>query len=129
LAASVTLVYDLNGNLRTNGTQMLEYDDENRLVTNWVANAWKTEFAYDGKMRRRIRKEYAWQNSAWVLTNEVRYVYDGMLVIQWRDGNNMPSLTLTRGNDVSGTLEGAGGIGGLLARTDNTRLVARLAAA
>ncbi len=29
LAASVAFVYDLNGNLRTNGTRVFEYDDEN----------------------------------------------------------------------------------------------------
>src|SRR5436309_9883511 len=69
-------------------------------------------------MRRRIRKEFTWQNSAWVVTIEVRYIYDGNLEIQWRDGNNLPTLTLTRGRDLSGSLQGAGGIGGLLARTD-----------
>ncbi len=58
-------------------------------------------------------------SSAWVLTNEVRYVYDGNLVIQERNGNNLPTVTYTRGKDLSGTMEGAGGIGGMLARTDN----------
>ena len=52
------------------------------------------------------------------MTNEVRYVYDGNLEIQWRDGNNLPTLTLTRGRDLSGSLQGGGGIGGMLARTD-----------
>jgi hypothetical protein len=56
------------------------------------------------------------------LTNEVRYLYDGNLEIQWRDNFNLPTLTLTRGDDLSGTLEGAGGIGGLLARTDHRSL-------
>jgi hypothetical protein len=41
-------------------------------------------------MRRRIRKEFIWQNSAWLLTDEVRYIYDRNLVIQERDGNNLP---------------------------------------
>jgi len=53
-----------------------------------------------------------------VQTNEVRYIYDGNLEIQWRDGNNLPTLTLTRRRDLSGSLQAAGGIGGLLARTD-----------
>jgi RHS repeat-associated protein len=47
-------------------------------------------------MRRRIRKEFTWQSSAWVQTNEVRYLYDGSLVVQERDGNNLPLVTLTR---------------------------------
>jgi RHS repeat-associated protein len=32
----------------------------------------------------------------------------------------LPTISYTRGNDLSGTLQGAGGIGGLLARTDNS---------
>ena len=69
-------------------------------------------------MRRRVRKEYTWSGGAWVKTNEVRYAYDGRVVIQERDTNNLPLVTYTRGKDLSGELEGAGGIGGLLARTD-----------
>src|SRR5438876_4248968 len=60
------------------------------------------------------------RSGSWVQTNEVRYIYDGMLVIQERDANNLPTMTYTRGRDFSGTLHGAGGIGGLLARTDAT---------
>ncbi len=75
------------------------------------------QFAFYGLMRRRTRKEFAWQNTQWVQTNEVRYVYDGNLVIQERDANNKPPINYTRGNDLSGTMEGAGGIGGLLARS------------
>ncbi len=121
LAASVAFVYDLNGNLRTNGTRVFEYDDENQLVRVMEPGAWKSEFAYDGKLRRRVRQEYGWVSSARVLTNEVRYVYDGNLVIQERNGNNLPTVTYTRGKDLSGTMEGAGGIGGLLARTDHSQ--------
>jgi RHS repeat-associated protein len=52
------------------------------------------------------------------LVKETHYIYDGMRVIQERDENNTPTVSYTRGTDVSGTMEGAGGIGGLLARTD-----------
>ena len=38
-----------------------------------------------------------------------------MLVVQERDANNLPLVTYTRGRDLSGSLQGAGGIGGLLA--------------
>ncbi len=117
LPYSVSFSYDLNGNLLSDGYRAFAYDDENQLIEVLVTNAWKSEFAYDGKLRRRVRKEYAWQKGAWVQTNEVRYVYDGNLVIQERDGNNAPVTTYTRGLDLSGTLQGAGGIGGLLAMT------------
>jgi YD repeat-containing protein len=111
-------IYDLNGNLTSDGTRGFDYDDENQLIRVTVTNSWKSEFTYDGKFRRRIRKEYAWQNSAWAQTAEVRYIYDGMLVIQDRDGNNLPTVMYTRGRDLSGSLQDAGGIGGLLARTE-----------
>jgi RHS repeat-associated protein len=52
-----------------------------------------------------------------VFTNSTLYLYDGMRVIQERDGNNTPLVSYTRGKDLSGSLEGAGGIGGLLARS------------
>ena len=53
---------------------------------------------------------------------ETRYVYDGRLVVQERDGDNLPVVSYTRGPDLSGTREGAGGTSGLLARTDHGRL-------
>jgi RHS repeat-associated protein len=55
-----------------------------------------------------------------VATNEVHYIYDGNLVIQERDVNNLPTASYARGSDLSGSPEGAGGIGGLLARSDAT---------
>jgi RHS repeat-associated protein len=118
LPATVIFSYDLNGNLLSDGTRAFDYDDENQLIRITVTNAWKSEFTYDGKLRRRVRREFTWRGSAWVQTNEVRYVYDGNLVVQERDAYNLPQVTYTRGNDLSGSLEGAGGIGGLLARSD-----------
>ena len=87
-------------------------------------------------MRRRIRREFTWLNSAWVQTNEVRYVYDGNLVIQERwfytnISTAIParSVTYSRGLDLAENswIAGlrhrseavAGGIGGLLARTES----------
>jgi len=120
LRATNTFAYDLNGNLRTNGTEVLDYDDENRLVTNYVAAAWKSEFVYDGRSRRRVQRDYGWSSGAWVKTNETRLVYDGNLILQHRDSGNTPTLTLTRGRDLSGSRAGAGGIGGLLAMTESS---------
>jgi RHS repeat-associated protein len=118
LPSTNTYSSDANGNLLSDGTRNFAYDDENQMVSVWVTNVWRSDFAYDGKMRRRMRKEFTWQSGAWVQTNEVRYLYDGNLVIQERDANNLPQVGYTRGIDLSGSLQGAGGIGGLLARTD-----------
>ena len=117
LRANVAFIYDLNGNLRTNGTRFYDYDDENQLIAVTESNAWKSAFVYDGLNRRRVQKDYYW-SSGWIQTNETRFIYDGNVILQERASNNTPLVTYTRGNDLSGSLQGAGGIGGLLARTE-----------
>jgi RHS repeat-associated protein len=95
----------------------------------------ETTFVYDGLSR--LKEQLWWTNSAgggsggggspppsggggggWTLVGGIAYIYDGNRVIQERDLNNNPLVSYTRGNDLSGSLEGAGGIGGLLARSD-----------
>jgi RHS repeat-associated protein len=96
------------------------HDCANELVQETVTNFWQPQFAYDGFGRRRSRQDYVWQmnQNQWTLTNTVYYIYDGMTVLQEHDGNNNPMVSYTRGTDLSGPPQGAGGIGGLLARTD-----------
>ncbi|HKW30122.1 MAG TPA: RHS repeat-associated core domain-containing protein [Verrucomicrobiae bacterium] len=118
LLATNNYYYDLNGNLTNDGTRNFAYDDENQLIGVWAANSWSNNFTYDGKLRRRVEKDYNWNGSSWIQTNEIHFIYDGNVVIQERDASNNPLVTYTRGNDLSGTLQGVGGIGGLLARTD-----------
>jgi RHS repeat-associated protein len=122
LPVSISLSYDENGNLVSDVQKGFEYDDENQLIRVTSTNAWKIEFSYDAKLRRRITMEYAWQAGNWVATNEIRYIYDGNLVVQERKYNPQVSSSVpqqyflyTRGRDLSGTREVAGGIGGLLA--------------
>jgi RHS repeat-associated protein len=111
-------VYDTNGNLRTNGTRVFDFNDENKLIRITEPGAWKTEFGYDGRMRRRSEKNFTWQSGMWLQTNELNFIYDGSVVVQERDTNNSPVMTLTRGLDLSRMLQGAGGVGGLLAMTE-----------
>jgi RHS repeat-associated protein len=116
--------YDLNGNLLSEVSgagvtnRQFTYDDENELTSVMVASNWQSQFFYDGKLRRRIEKDYSWSGGGWVETNEIHFIYDGNVVIQERDMNNNVLVTYDRGLDLSGSLQGAGGIGGLLARTD-----------
>jgi RHS repeat-associated protein len=127
--------FDPAGNLanRTNNTlvENFQVNALNELTTNTnggtLTSNWMSQFSYDGKMRRRIRQEYTWNGSSWTQTNEVYYVYDGNLVVQERDINNLPTTTYTRANDFSGSLDGAGGSGGLLARTAQSYVDAPLA--
>jgi len=123
LPASPSYAYDANGNLLSDGTRSFAYDDENQLVSVWQTNVWRQDFLYDGLLRKRVEKDYNWTGSAWQETSETRFVYDGYLVVQERDRNNLPQVTYTRGNDLSGSLQGVGGIGGLLARTSNSQLL------
>jgi RHS repeat-associated protein len=122
LPATVSFQYDLNGNLTSDGNRGFDYDDENQLIRVTVTNSWKSEFTYDGKFRRRVRKESSWVNSTWVPTAEFRYIQEGAVVIQERSANNLPAVSYTRGIDLSGSFQGAGGIGSLLARSDQTIL-------
>ncbi len=118
LSNTVAFTYDANGNLLNDGQRYFSYDDENELISVTVSNAWRSEFSYDGLMRRRKRIEYTWSGGAWLKTNDTRYVIDNRLVAQERGGDNLPRVAYTRGHDLSGSREGAGGIGGLLARSD-----------
>jgi RHS repeat-associated protein len=118
LPTNVSLTSDGNGNLTNDGLRTFGYDSENQLTNVMVAGQWRSSFIYDGLNRRRIARDYYWQSGTWVETNEVHYIYDGYLVIQERNSNNVPQVTYTRGLDLSGDLWDAGGIGGLLARTD-----------
>ncbi len=123
VTGNATYMYDANGNLTNDGKRNFGYDDENELISVWVSSAWSNNFVYDGLQRKRIERDYSWQGGSWVETNEVHYVYDGNLVFQERDQNNLPITTYTRGADLSGTLQGAGGIGGLLARSDRMSVI------
>jgi RHS repeat-associated protein len=75
---------------------------------------------YDGRQRLRKRVDYTWntQYGQWQVSAETRYIYAGNLVIQERNSSNTPTVSYVRGTDLSGSREGAGGIGGLLARSD-----------
>jgi len=126
-----TQSYDANGNLiLSHSTEWaFTYDDENQLAQVFYCDAGysngeptsdidvRTDLVYDGRGRLRQRVEYEVSAGEWTVVSETRYVYDGMRVIQERNSGNTPTVSYTRGNDLSGSLEGAGGIGGLLGRS------------
>ncbi|HEY5909954.1 MAG TPA: RHS repeat-associated core domain-containing protein [Verrucomicrobiae bacterium] len=118
---SLPCTYDQNGNRITygqgSGTTQYTYDDENRLIRVSYSTAYRTDFTYDALSRLRVRTEYTYYYGQWNVSSVTRYIYDGKRAIQERSGNNTPTVTHTRGKDLSGSLEGAGGIGGLLARS------------
>jgi len=113
-----TYLYDRRGNrTSSSNNDVYLYDSENQLIQYYNTSIGRTDFIYDARLRLRVRLEYVLSNSVWVQTTETRYLYDGTRVIQERNSSNTPQVTYTRGPDLSGSLEGAGGIGGLLSRT------------
>jgi RHS repeat-associated protein len=120
--------HDRRGNLVSNvqagETLLYSWDDESQLTSVRVdpaavpmAQPWRIDFVYDGLRRLRRALQFTWNGSAWTSQGEVRYLYDGMLILQERNSGNTPQVQYTRGLDLSGTIEGAGGIGGLLMRS------------
>ena len=126
LPVTNSFVYDGNGNMTYDGQHSLTYDDENQLILITVTNQLKKEFTYDGMRRLRVRKDYVWSGGSWTQANELHFVYDGLVILQIRDSGNNPKQTFTRGLDLSGSFQGAGGTGGLLAMTDQTQTNALL---
>lgn len=110
-----------NGDLRTD----FFYDGKHRLRkrVEYVvsAPATNTPPPIDGPiglhtgLELAISSPQAPQPPSWVLDSQTIYLYDGNRVIQERDGSNSPTVGYTRGLDLSGSFQGAGGIGGLLA--------------
>jgi len=113
---------DANGNMTSRVSSVSTeyvYDDENRLigVTNTFSGGMTaTYLVYDGLGRLRLRYEMSQYGDFDALFTFYNFVYDGFRVIQERN-IGIPIVGYTHGNDLSGSLEGAGGIGGLLARS------------
>jgi RHS repeat-associated protein len=116
-----TPVYDGNGNMTQRGDHRFEYNAENQLIRlyqDYMGTLWKRfDFVYDGLGRKKRTIEYSWSLGSWNYMTETRYVYDGRRVIQERNSSNVPTVAYSRGLDLGQSLEGAGGIGGLLARS------------
>src|SRR5581483_1131458 len=119
LPSTVTFAYDANGNLTNDNLRAFQYDAENQLTNVSIASQWQTVFIYDALNRRRVESNSVWQSGASVVTNTTRFLYDGAVPLAELNSTNGLLVTYTRGLDLSLSLDGAGGIGGLLARTDS----------
>ena len=100
--------YDDDGNLITNGVFSYSYDAENRLIAAYSNSVCVVSNAYDYMSRRVVK-----------VTPEAvhTFVYDGWNLVQELTHSQTHTLTnhYVWGKDVSGTMQGAGGVGGLLA--------------
>ena len=103
--------YDANGNLTNDGERAYAWDEENRLieVRDASSGAVLMQSRYDGLSRRRERVQ-------WVdgVGSTNRYVYDTWNVVRVLDGADTVVKSYVHGPDLSGSIGGAGGIGGIL---------------
>jgi len=116
-------LYDLNGNLTNDGWRAYTWDEENRLISvESVSSVVKlrSKYIYDGIGRRIERIDYSqWNGADCPSTNVTRFVWDGWLLLTELGAKNAVQAYNTWGLDLSKSLQGAGGIGGLLARTES----------
>ncbi len=127
-AATATPSYDADGNMTSSGSayddRVLEYDGENRLTTVRRASdqAVVATYTYDDQGRRvRVQTSSAAPQGAGDVVN----VWDGWNLVGELDytsatGAHQPRRTYAWGLDLSGSEQGAGGIGGLVIQRDAT---------
>jgi len=126
------MTYDLDGNLTFDGVWSYAWDAENRLssmsMTNLGgvadANRLRLEFIYDCQGRRFSKTVKSWSSSTNAFGSPVTtlFIYDGANLVAELATLNPPSVpTVQRsyvwGLDLSRSLHGAGGVGGLLLLT------------
>jgi RHS repeat-associated protein len=120
--------YDLDGNLTQDGRWDYAYDAENRLISvqtraDMAAAApglprQRLTFSYDFQGRRIAKKveNYSVVTSTWSTTTDLRFLYDGWNLLAEKDA--LAANALLRGYswglDLSGSTQGAGGVGGLV---------------
>ena len=111
--------YDLDGNLTSDGRWSYTWDGENRLVKVEslpgapAGSKRRLEFKYDYQGRRIWAKITNLDTG--VVLSESKFLYDGWnLVAELKAADNSVVRTYVWGTDLSGSMQGAGGVGGLL---------------
>ena len=113
--------YDADGNLTNDGRWNYTSDGENRLLTitgntNLPTPArLKLDFTYDYRGRRITKRVSTWNGSTYVGSYTNKFLYDGWNLIAEVNVTNGPVRSYLWGTDLSGSMDGAGGVGGLLA--------------
>lgn len=125
---NTSLYYDEDGNLVDDGVFEYQYDGENRLIwigrkDNWMDSLY---LWYDYLGRRIIRVSTVWDSSLHTPVSDFLYfIYDGSNAVEVVDTGAYQNYKLRTqyawGLDLSGSLQGAGGIGGLLAALETNQ--------
>jgi RHS repeat-associated protein len=115
-----TFAFDGDGNLVQDGLWSYTWDTENRLVSMQSVSSvpsaakLKLDFAYDHLSRRTQKVVSTWNGSAYLPQYTNRFVYDGWNLAVTLASDLSPLASFTWGLDLSGSLHGVGGVGGLL---------------
>jgi len=122
--AAETFRHDADGNLAADVRWTYEWDAENRLVAMQTAATavasgapeQRLEFTYDAQSRRVAKRTLRREAGQWEPVAHRLFVYDGWNLLTEVDALSdlKPVRFCTWGLDLSGTLQGAGGVGGLL---------------
>ena len=121
--ASETFLNDADGNLISDSLWTNRWNGENRrtniesqasvATTGKIREGWS--YLSDGRWVQRIVSTN--NGSGWVNASTNRYVWDGQVLLAVLDHTNGVVTSFLRGLDLSGTPQGAGGVGGVLAIT------------
>jgi len=121
-ANNQTLTYDVDGNLTFDGVWTYQWDGENRLTTMMMtnvsgiadANRLRLDFKYD-YLGRRVQKVIStWNGSAFANPVTNNFIYDGWNLVAIFNPQSTVLQSFVWGNDLSGMMSRAGGVGGLL---------------
>ncbi|MCC5846427.1 MAG: RHS repeat-associated core domain-containing protein [Verrucomicrobia bacterium] len=116
--------FDDDGNLLKDHLWEYTWNSENRLVrqehradvTISPLARTKLEFVYDSQGRRVRKTVSRWdaQTEAFILEEDLRFVYDGWNLLAEIKSDDSVLRSHVWGLDLSGSMQGAGGVGGLL---------------
>ena len=114
---------DANGNTLSNGTENYTWNEENRLISlapiTPAVDDKKCEFIYDGNGRRRVKKVYTWNGSAWDQTKELRFVWNDWNLVATLDATDAVTKSYLWGED--GLLSETNSSGTYLATRDGNK--------
>jgi RHS repeat-associated protein len=119
--ATETFLHDLDGNLTSDSLWTNTWNGENRLVATEsradVPSAGRAKETWthlsDGRWIERVVAN--WNGSAYTNAYTNRFVWDGQVLLGILDHTNGLISSFVRGLDLSGSIQGAGGVGGVLA--------------
>jgi RHS repeat-associated protein len=122
--------YDSDGNLTQEGRWDYTWDGENRLIAMQTRSAvlasgvpeQRLEFAYDPQSRRISKTVSNKVSGAWSRIVAQRFLYDGWNLLAILNPQSSIVQSFAWGLDLSGSLQGAGGVGGLLWVSDATTI-------